>query len=101
MVIDGGLFDRVDSRRRTAVGSEITIKYDEIGDILSISKCSAYMGQDEDEIDDEVVVRFNRESGEIENLHILFFKARLEKDGEVRLPVDAVLRSSQSAISSD
>ncbi len=80
---------------------ELIIKYDQGGDILSISKCPAYVGQDEDEIDDEVVARFNRDSGEIENLHVLFFRARLEKDGEVRLPVCAILRSAEPVIPAD
>ena len=83
------------------MGSELIINYDQIGDILTISKRPAYPGQDEDEIDDEVVARFNRKTGEIENLHVLFFKARLEKDGEVRLPINAILRSAESAIRAD
>ncbi len=81
--------------------SELIISYDQIGDILTISKCRAYRGQDEDEIDDEVIARSNPGTGEIENLHVLFFKARLEKDGEVRLPVNAVLRPAESSVSAD
>ena len=59
----------------TPMGTEIIISYDQVGDILTIDQCRPYAGQDEDEIDEGVVVRKNQETGQIENLSILYFNS--------------------------
>ena len=76
----------------------LTIKYDHLGDTLTIDRRHPYSGEETNEIDEGVVAGMNAETGEIENLEIRFFKARLEKDGEVLLPVDAVLRPTVAAL---
>ena len=83
------------------MGAELTIEYYGDADILTLSKCQSYRGQETEEIDDSVIARMNPDTGEIEYVEILFFKARLEQDGKVRLPIDAVLRRAESAVSAD
>jgi hypothetical protein len=83
------------------MGAELRIEYQEDADVLIISKCPSYIGQDEDEIDDLVCGRMNPETGDIEYVEIVFFKARLEKEGTVVLPIDATLRLAESGVSLD
>ncbi len=83
------------------MGAELKIKYHADADILTIAKCPSYPGQDEDEIDDLVCGRMNPDSGEIEYIEIVFFKARMEKDGEIVLPIDATLRLAEGAVPAD
>ena len=73
--------------------ARLSITYDKIGDILFMDVCRQHPGQDTDEIDDVVVVKFNRATGAIEFVEILFFESRLKHEGEIRLPaVAAALR---------
>jgi len=69
--------------------SKLTIRYDKIGDILYLDQCSPYPEQRSEEIGDEIVARFNPESGNIENLEILFFSKRLESQTQFELPLTA------------
>jgi uncharacterized protein YuzE len=55
----------------------LTFRYDKVGDILYIDICPPYAAQESEEIGDEVIARLNPESGEVENLEILFFSKRL------------------------
>jgi uncharacterized protein YuzE len=71
--------------------SKLTIRYDKIGDILYLDQCSPYPEQRSEEIGDEIVARFNPESGNIENLEILFFSKRLESQTQLELPLTAQL----------
>lgn len=73
------------------MGAELTIEYQNDADILLISKCPSYIGQDEDEIDDLVCARTNPATGEIEYIEIVFFKAHLNEAGVIALPIDATL----------
>ena len=59
---------------------------------LNLDKSYPYPGQNLREIGDGATARLNPETGEIENLEIRSFKARLKKDGEVCLPINATLR---------
>ena len=68
------------------MGAELRIEYQEDSDILIISKCPLYVGQDEDEIDDLVCGRMNPDTGEIEYIEVVFFKARLKKKGRSSCP---------------
>ena len=70
----------------------LTFRYDPVGDILFIDKVRPYPEQDSEELEDEVIVRMHPETGEIENLEILFYTARLRRGEELELPVEASLR---------
>ena len=83
------------------MGAELIIKYNADADILTIAKCPSYIGQDEDEIDDLICGRTNPETGEIEYIEIVFFKARMDKNGEVVLPIDATLRLTEQVASAN
>jgi uncharacterized protein YuzE len=77
------------------MGEKLTLRYDRVGDILYIDKVQPYREQDSDEIGDEIVARLNPDTGEVENVEILFFSKRLEK-GEVvmELPISGSLHLS-------
>ena len=79
------------------MGESLVIEYDQIGDFLFMDVCRPYAEQDSDGIDDEILARFNLETGEIETIEVLFFKSRLKKEGEVRIPVSATLRLASAA----
>ena len=74
------------------MGAKLSFKYDRDGDILHIDKCAPYPEQDSEELGDEVVARLNPDTGEIENLEILFFSTRLLRSDLFELPVSAELR---------
>jgi uncharacterized protein YuzE len=74
------------------VGAKLSFKYDRDADILHIDKCAPYPEQDSEELGDEVVARLNSDTGEIENLEILFFSTRLLRSDLFELPVSAELR---------
>ncbi len=68
--------------------SQLSLRYDPEGDILYLDTVLPYATQESDEIADGVVARMNPDSGEVENLEILFFSGRIPKLGdELRLPV--------------
>ena len=69
--------------------ARLRITYDKIGDILFMDVCRQHPGQDTDEIDDDVVAKFNQATGAIEFIEILFFEPRLKREGEIRLTVIA------------
>lgn len=70
----------------------LTFRYDKVGDILYIDVCSPYPEQESEEIADQIVARLNPQSGEVENLEVLFFSKRLEDKNPLQLPVEATLR---------
>ena len=53
--------------------ARLLVEYDRIGDILYLGTVSPYPEQESEELDYGVVARLNPQSGEIENLKILFF----------------------------
>lgn len=55
------------------MGTNLTFQYDREADILYINTRSPYPEQESEELDDEIIVRFNHETGEIENIEVLFF----------------------------
>ena len=73
------------------MASRLTLHYDRVGDILYIETCPPYAEQDSDHLDDDVVARFNPETGQIESLEILFFSTLLDEKGVYKLPVTAEL----------
>jgi len=71
---------------------QLKVHYDRIGDVLYVDKCSPYAEQESDEIGDEIIARFNPDSGAIENLEVLFFFKRLMKSETLELPIEIDLR---------
>ena len=59
------------------MATNLSFKYDRITDILYIDKVKPYSEQESEELDDEVVIRSNPRTGEVENLEVLFFSTRL------------------------
>ncbi len=72
--------------------SNMTIRYDKIGDILYIDQCLPYPEQESEEIGDEIIARLNPDNGNIENLEILFFSKRLQTQNIFELPIVAPLQ---------
>jgi len=74
--------------------AKLAFQYDREADILYINVCPPYPEQESEELGDEVVARFNPESGEIENLEVLFFSTRLLQSDLLELLVTAELRAA-------
>jgi uncharacterized protein YuzE len=73
------------------MGASLTFKYDREADILHIDTCLPYTAQESEELGDEVVARLNPDTGEVENLEVLFFSTRLLRSELFKLPVTAEL----------
>jgi hypothetical protein len=72
--------------------AQLSLSYDQEGDILYVNVVEPYAGQESDEIAEGVVARMNPGTGAVENLEILFFSSRFERLGDLfRLPVGATL----------
>lgn len=72
--------------------AKLIFQYDREADILHIDKCPPYAQQDSEELPDEIVARLNPNTGEVENLEVLFFTTRLLRTNLFELPVTADLR---------
>lgn len=72
--------------------TKLSFKYDREADILYINKRPPYAEQESAELGDDVVVRLNPVTEEIESLEILFFSTRLLRHELLELPVQADLR---------
>ena len=70
----------------------LIFKYDRAADILYIDKTPPYPEQETEELGDDVIVRLNPSTGDIENLEVLFFSTRLLRDELFELPVTMDLR---------
>jgi hypothetical protein len=55
-------------------------------------KRAPYPEQETEELGDEIIARLNPETGEVENLEVLFFSTRLLRGELFELPVSAQLR---------
>jgi uncharacterized protein YuzE len=82
----------VEFERSRAVEAKLRFKYDREADILHIDKCPPYAEQESEELPDEIVARLNPNTGEVENLEVLFFTTRLLRADLFELPVTADLR---------
>ncbi len=71
---------------------KLTFNYDQVTDILYINKCPPYFEQESEEIDEEIIARLNPLTGEIENLEILFFSAKVLKSKTLEIPIIADLQ---------
>jgi uncharacterized protein YuzE len=72
--------------------TKLRFTYDREADILHIDKCQPYAEQESQELKDEVIARLNPDTGEVENLEVLFFSTRLLRTDLIELPVTADLR---------
>ena len=73
------------------MGTNLTFQYDREADILYINTCPPYPEQESEELDDEIIARFNPSTGEIENIEVLFFSTRLLRKELFQLPISARL----------
>ena len=74
------------------MGESLKLRYDRESDILYIDLRPPYSEQESEELGDEVVARLNPETGDVENLEVLFFSTRLLRGDSLQLPVSATLR---------
>ena len=72
--------------------AKLKFRYDREADILHIDKCPPYREQESEELSDEIIARLNPNTGEVENLEVLFFSTRLLRSDLFELPVSADLR---------
>ena len=79
------------------MGEKLTFEYDRDTDILYINKRQPYREQESEELGDDVIARLNPETGEIENIEVLFFSKRLEQSQLFEVPIKADLRLSGEA----
>ena len=71
---------------------KLTFKYDRAADIMYINKKPPYSEQESEELGDEVIARINPNTGEVENLEVLFFSTRFLREDFLELPILADLR---------
>ena len=74
------------------MAEKLTFRYDREADILYIDECPPYSKQESEELGDEIIARLSPETGEVENLEVLFFSTRLLRSDLFELPVSANLR---------
>jgi uncharacterized protein YuzE len=67
--------------------AKLIFKYDREADILYINKRPPYPGQESEELGDDIIARINPETGEVENIEVLFFSTRLLRDDLFEVPV--------------
>ena len=69
--------------------ARLTFKYDRQADILHIDKRPLYAEQESEELSDRIAAPLNPDTGEVENLEVLFFSTRLLRTDLFDLPVSA------------
>ena len=71
----------------------LSFRFNREADVLYIDRCLPYAEQESDELGDDVIARLNPDTGEIENLEVLFFSDRLMSSEIFELPIEATLRA--------
>jgi len=66
---------------------KLTFRYDREADILYINRRPPYAEQESEELGDDIIVRINSKSGELENVEILFFSTRLLRNDVFEVPM--------------
>jgi len=79
------------------MAQKLTFQYDREADILYINTVAPYAAQESEELGDEIIARLNPQTGQIENLEVLFFTSRLLRREWFSLPVVAELRQAEPA----
>ncbi|MBI4197797.1 MAG: DUF2283 domain-containing protein [Chloroflexi bacterium] len=74
------------------MGKNLTFRYDREGDTLYIDTCPPYAEQESEDLGDEVIARVNPNTGDVENLEVLFFSSRLLRNNLFQLPITADLK---------
>lgn len=74
---------------------KLTFQYDREADILYINTVTPYAEQDSEDMGNEVVARLNPQTGNVENLEILFFASRLLRKELFSIPITAQLRQAR------
>jgi uncharacterized protein YuzE len=54
------------------MAEKMIFKYDREADILYINKRAPYAEQESEELGDDVIARFNPDTGDVENVEVLF-----------------------------
>jgi len=67
---------------------KLAFKYNREADILYINTRSPYPEQESEEVGDDIIVRINPSTGEVENVEVLFFSTRLLRDNLFEVPVN-------------
>lgn len=75
----------------------LTLNYDSPSDTLYIDGCEPYPEQISNEIEPGVFTRTNPQTGQIENIEVMFFKERLERGEPFRVPVEWEVKAQRSA----
>jgi hypothetical protein len=70
----------------------LTFRYDKVGDILYLDKCLPYKEQNSEMLADEIGVRLNPRTGDIETVEIMWFTRRLKEGETIELPITGDLR---------
>jgi uncharacterized protein YuzE len=78
------------------MAAKLTFRYDKIGDILYIDKVLPYEEQDSEMLEDEIAVRLNPDTDEVETIEIMWFTKRLEAGEAIEIPVSANLRLAET-----
>ena len=68
-------------------GKKLTFKYDREADILNINRKPPYPEQESEEVGDDIIMRINPKTCEVENVEILFFSTRLLRDDVFEVPI--------------
>ena len=91
----------VESARNYTSGGSLILKYDQPTDSLNLYKARPYPEQRSCLITNDLYAGMDPVTGDIESLAICSFKARMEKDGEIVLPIRATFFPAKSAITAD
>lgn len=68
------------------MAEKMIFKYDREADILYINKRAPYAEQESEEVGDDVIARFNPDTGDVENIEVLFFSTRLLRSDIFEVP---------------
>ncbi len=74
------------------MAEKLKITYDRIDDVLHIDKVAPYPEQGSERIDEDVVVRLNPRTGEVENIEIRYYFERISRGDVLELPLSANIR---------
>lgn len=78
------------------MGKEMTFFYDRTADILYINFTEPYPEQETEELGDDVIARLNPETGNVENMEVLFFSTRLLRSDLFSIPITGDIHRVQS-----
>ena len=64
---------------------------------MSVKQPTTQIQQESEELADEIIARFNPNTGDIENLEVLFFSTRLLREEFFHLPISARLQLNKES----